>query len=312
MVLTRLLSSVRAEGLLDVKPDRRTIAFLLSSMVLVGLQWETIRDLVAYARDERTNSSQVLVIPLISAALLFWDRQRIFARVRYSVLPGIVVGVLGFALMMAVRYGLVSLNEGDRVVLATASALTIWVGLFVGFFGVEAFRAGLFPLAFLALTIPVPELILKPLIGFLQHWSAEISAVLLRLTGTPVYREGFFFYMPGVPIHIAPECSGIRSFLSMVILTILTGHLLLQTTWRKILLILVAIPIMIFKNAVRIVTLSLLSVYVDPEIIASRLHREGGIPFFLLALLLTYPVLRILMKTEKGRDTGQPSVLREA
>jgi hypothetical protein len=43
-----------------------------------------------------------------------------------------------------------------------------------------------------------------------------------------------------------------------------------------------------------------LSIHVDPRIIESRLHREGGIPFFLLALLLTYPVLRLLMKTEKA------------
>jgi exosortase/archaeosortase family protein len=61
----------------------------------------------------------------------------------------------------------------------------------------------------------------------------------------------------------------------------------------------VAIPIMIFKNAVRIATLSLGSVYVDPSIIESRLHREGGIPFFLLALVLIYPVVRMLMKSEK-------------
>ena len=317
MTVTRLLSSVRgSEGLLGVKPDRRTILFLLSSLVLIGLQWETVRDLVAYARDETTNSSQVLVIPFITAALLFWDRQRIFARVRYSVLPGIVVGALGFALMVAVRYGLLALNDGDRLALATGAALIMWLGLFAVFFGLDAFRAGLFPLIFLFFTIPVPNLCLEPLTALLQRGSAEISLVLLRLSGTPVFREEFYFHMPGLSIHIAPECSGIRSFLSMAILTTLAGHLLLRTTWRRIALVLVAIPIMIFKNALRIVTLSLLSIYVDPGIIKSRLHQEGGIPFFLLALLLTYPVLRILMKTEKGRDgdgdAGQQSILREA
>jgi exosortase/archaeosortase family protein len=71
---------------------------------------------------------------------------------------------------------------------------------------------------------------------------------------------------------------------------------------------------MIFKNAVRIVTLTLLSIHVDPAIIESRLHREGGIPFFLLALLLTYPILKVLMKTERtdARDAGGQSMLREA
>jgi exosortase len=118
-------------------------------------------------------------------------------------------------------------------------------------------------------------------------------------SGTPVYREGFVFHMPHLSIEVAPECSGIRSCLSMLILTIIAGHMLLKTTWRRIALVLIAIPIMIFKNSIRIATLTLLSIHIDPAIIESRLHREGGIPFFLLALLITYPVLKALMKTEK-------------
>jgi exosortase len=166
--------------------------------------------------------------------------------------------------------------------------------------------------------------ILKPLIGILQRGSAEISHILLSISGTPVYRESFQFHMPThlptadgtniLKIEVAPECSGIRSFLSMLILTILGGNLLLKTTWRRLALVLAAIPIMIFKNAVRIATLTLLSIHVDPGIIESRLHQEGGIPFFLLALLLTYPILKVLMKTERTEVNGQrqQSMLREA
>ena len=297
-----------------MKPDRRMIGFLLGSLVLVGFQWDAIRELIVYARSDSTNSSQVLLIPFLSGALLFWDRQRIFARVQYSVLPGILLASLGIALMVATRFWLVPQSQGDRVSLMTASVIVTWLGLFVGFFGSDAFRAGIFPLLFLVFAIPVPGLILKPLISLLQRGSAEITLILLRISGTPVYREEFVFHMPRLSIEIAPECSGIRSFLSMVILTTFGGYLLLQTTWRRVALVLVAIPIMIFKNAVRITTLTLLSIHVDPGIIESRLHREGGIPFFLLALLLTYPVLKFLMKTEQAgrQERGQPSILREA
>jgi hypothetical protein len=46
-------------------------------------------------------------------------------------------------------------------------------------------------------------------------------------------------------------------------------------------------------------------------------YREGGIPFFLLALLLTYPILKVLMRAEKRErtekdDAGGQSMLREA
>jgi exosortase len=152
--------------------------------------------------------------------------------------------------------------------------------------------------------------ILDPLTSFLQRGSAEISYLMLKVSGTPIYREGNVFLMPRMPpIEVAPECSGIRSCISMLILTILAGNQLLGTWWRRLVLVLVALPIMVFKNALRITTLALLSVYVDPRIIESRLHREGGIPFFVIALLLLLPVLTALIRTERRnrKEVGVPT-----
>lgn len=303
---------------------RRTTLFLLSSVALFAFQWHQLRDLLRYAADtEHTNASQIMLIPFISGFLIFRDRQRIFARIQWGVLPGVLIALLGLGLAATSRFWEVA-DRGDQLALTTSSILVVWLGLFVVFFGVRAFRIALFPLLFLVFCLPVPSAILKPLISLLQRGSAEISLMLLRLTGTPVYREGFIFqmptHMPGADgsnflrIEVAAECSGIRSFLSMVILTVLAGHMLLTTTWRRLALVFVAIPIMIFKNAVRIVTLTLLSIHVNPGIIESRLHREGGIPFFLLALLLTYPILKALMRRERAeaKDAGEQSMLREA
>jgi exosortase len=300
---------------------RRTALFLLSSLVLFAIQWQEIRDLIKYALDtEHTNASQVVLIPFISGFLIFRDRLRIFSHVQSAVFAGILIALLGLALAAAGHFWWAPVDEGNRLALTTSSILAMWIGLFVGFYGLETFRVALFPLLFLAFCIPIPSVILNPLITLLQRGSAEITLILLRLSGTLVYREGFFFFMPGFSIEVAKECSGIRSCLSMLILTILAGHILLETTWRRLVLIVVAIPIMIFKNAVRIVTLTLLSMHVDPAILQSRLHREGGIPFFLLALLLTYPILKLLMKAERREkleriekdDAGGQSMLREA
>jgi exosortase/archaeosortase family protein len=62
--------------------------------------------------------------------------------------------------------------------------------------------------------------------------------------------------------------------------------------------------IAMFKNSIRIVTLSLLGNYVDPVILTSSLHREGGTPFFVLALLLLAPILFLLRRSEKFADNG--------
>ena len=60
-------------------------------------------------------------------------------------------------------------------------------------------------------------------------------------------------------------------------------------------------PITIVKNSLRIVTLSLLGVYVDRSFLGSSfLHTWGGIPFFLLALRVFAPVLGIVRMVERG------------
>ena len=92
---------------------------------------------------------------------------------------------------------------------------------------------------------------------------------------------------------------GIRSSIALFITSLLAAHLFLHTGWKKLVLILAAFPISMFKNAVRIVTLSLLAARVDQRIVTSSLHEEGGIPFFLLALAMLAPILLMLRRSEK-------------
>ena len=179
------------------------------------------------------------------------------------------------------------------------------------FYGPSAINAAMFPLLFLAFCVPDTECGDGPLdCAASARDRAEISYLIIKLSGTPVYRQGFEFRLPQLAIIVAPECSGIRSCISMLILSLLAGYLLLKTHWKRLALVLVAIPVMIFKNAVRIATLSLLGNYVDTAIIESRLHREGGIPFFIVALVLIYPILTLLMKTERRNRPPEPA-LRE-
>ena len=57
------------------------------------------------------------------------------------------------------------------------------------------------------------------------------------------------------------------------------------------LFVLLALPLGIIKNGIRITTLTLLAIYVDPSFLSGNLHREGGFLFFLLALAMLAPVL---------------------
>jgi exosortase len=133
----------------------------------------------------------------------------------------------------------------------------------------------------------------------LQVGSTEITNLLFMATGVPFLRESFVFHLPGMSVEVAKQCSGIRSSLALLITAILAGHLFLETGWKKVVLAVLIIPITMFKNGIRILILTLLGTYVDPKfLINSSLHRDGGILFFILALLLLAPILYWLRKSE--------------
>jgi exosortase/archaeosortase family protein len=65
---------------------------------------------------------------------------------------------------------------------------------------------------------------------------------------------------------------------------------------------------MIVKNGIRIATLTLLAMYVDPGFLTGRLHHQGGIVFFLVGLLLLAPLLWLLQRGESRKSAvEQPS-----
>ena len=90
--------------------------------------------------------------------------------------------------------------------------------------------------------------------------------------------------------------SGIRSTIALVMAALLAGQLLLRRPVHRLLVVIAVFPITVFKNGVRITTLSLLSVHVDPAFLAGRLHHDGGVVFFALALLMLLPFVLCLRR----------------
>src|SRR5262249_32481336 len=96
--------------------------------------------------------------------------------------------------------------------------------------------------------------------------------------------------------------------MALFILALLVAHFRLRSFWSKFVFIVCGLFMMILKNGVRIATLTLLAVYVDPDFLFGRLHHQGGVVFFVLALLLLLPLLFSLQRLEsKRRIAPEPS-----
>ena len=249
--------------------------------------------------------SHIVLIPLMAASLIYLQRDRIFAFPRYSISEGGSLLVVGMALLWLTQSRFATLSPIDRLSGVVLAIVLVWMAGFVLCYGMQSFRAALFPLLFLLMMIPVPTIALDKTVVALQEGSAVMTYALFKLLGVPVLWQRFKFSLPGVEIEIAKECSGIRSSLALFITSILAGYVFLQSNWRRVSFSLLTVPVVIFKNAVRIVTISCLGVYVNPGFFEGKLHRYGGLPFSLISLAILVPVLFALQNGETGTIDNQ-------
>ena len=243
------------------------------------------------------------LILLVSLYLMYTRRQALLEQAEYCVqggLPFVLVGMLCYMLGLELRP---DLSPHDFMALTALGIVTVWAGGFVTFFGLPATRIALFPLSFLIFIIPLPEALLFRIITALQYASAEVVSFLFQLCPFPFTREGLYFTLPGLHIEVARECSSMRSSLALCIVCVLANHLLLHRWWSRATVLLLVFPLAVFKNGGRIVTLSLLTLYVDKGFMASDLHSRGGVVFFGLALAMLLLIFLGLRKLEP-RHTG--------
>jgi exosortase len=281
-------------------PNRRWLLFVMWLACSILLSWTAFAALLRYSFGN-DDASHILLIPFISAWLMFIDRRRIFTSLSSDVVTCLALLLPGIATIVW------SIRTQSPSSCAFGLVL-VWIAGFALAFGRETLKAARFPLMFLFLFIPLPEALLSRVVYFLQKGSTEISALLFGLTPLPVLRDGFVFHLPRFSIEVARECSGIRSSIALLVLAILVGHFYLRTWWKQLVFVLAGFVVMIVKNGIRIVTLTMLASYVDPGFLYGNLHHEGGVVFFMMGLLLMVPVFWILRTSESVADLQAPKI----
>ncbi len=288
----------------------RNLLFILLTIIGVWVAFSPLRDLDASGQGG--NYSHIPLIPLVSIFLIYQNRERIFSELRYSIITGLGLIICGILLLGIGRYLRNDLNLNDFAFFTVISIVLFWIGAFVFCYGTDAFRIAQFPLLFVFLMTPIPSALMDGIIYVLQVGSTEVTHLLFVTIGIPFARDGFVFQLPVINIEVAKECSGIRSSIALFITGILAGDYFLKSGWRKGVLLLAMLPITIIKNGIRIVTLSLLAIYVDTKFLTdSWLHHSGGFVFYIPALVLMGSILFYLRRAEKNEGSrSQDSGIR--
>ena len=272
--------------------------------------WKPLLDTFALSSHDDEYTHVLLIFP-ISAALIFLERRPLRAMVTMDIRIGAVFFVIA-ALVACSTLGWPRWLSSDVQLSVRMLALVVtWIGAFVLCFGLQASRLVLFPLCFLFGLVPLPRAALTTIVALLQQGSAWSAHALFTACGVPVAQDGVLLTIPGLTLQVAQECSSIRSSSMLFVTSMVLAQLLLRSPWRKALVIVLAIPLSVAKNGLRIFTIAMLGTRVDPGYLTGRLHHQGGIVFFAIILAAVFALLWILRKGE-GLPCESTPVPREA
>ncbi len=286
---------------------KRTIAFFAAVAMIAVTVW--LLDAVAKVRILGEYSSQTLLIPVLCGYLLWNERDRIFVETQSRPRSGAQFAVIAVMAGLGALY----LRTGDHAYLFSSfsllSAIFFVVAAFAAIYGKTALRRAAFPMILLLVAIPFPDSLVQRIISLLQAQSASLSATLFSLIGIPVFKQGFLLTVPGVTIEVARECSGINSSIALVLTMLLVARQSITSSWRRVLFVAATIPLSILKNAIRITTLTVLALRVDPSFLTGKLHHQGGFVFYLVAMALMYPLWKALKVGDRVKRSEPPTTV---
>ena len=281
--------------------DRSTVYPSFVGLCLFSLLfwWHTLLATIALALQNDAYTHILLILPISIALIsLEWRSRRVQPEPNMRTGCALMVVAVTSGFVGSRWWGLSSLAVDERLSLSMLALVTWWIGSFVCCFGIRLSRAYIFPLCFLLWLVPLPEFALNHIVSFLQQGSAYAARMLFAIACVPVAQDGVRLSIPGLTLEVAKECSSIRSSLMLLVTTMVLAHLLLRSAWGKGLVILAAIPLSLAKNGVRVFTLAILGVYVDPAFLHGWLHHHGGVVFFLVFLASLFALLRLVRWAE--------------
>ena len=272
---------------------KRVFAGLCVGSVAIWLH--PLRETLHLALSDERYTHLLLVVPLAcSLTALQWRTDRLPAKPSMWGTIVMAAGLLGYAALPLMR-----IDVDVRLSGSIFGLVLWWLGAFLLCFGAQTFQSVLFPLLLLLGTVPLPGRVLDPVVSFLQRSSAVSAEALFRVARAPVSLHGSVLSLPGLDLEVAPECSSIRSSLFLIVIAMGLAQIFLRSPRRKLAVVLASLPLTFLKNGLRIFVLGWLATHGNPWILNSRLHRQGGPVFLMIALAAVFVLIWMLRRGDR-------------
>lgn len=254
-------------------------ALLLAAMALLlagladGLRWMVNLWLTT------EEYSHGILIPVV-ATFLAWQRlPAIRAMTLHGSWTGLAVAVAGLAISWLGLLGSVFVLEQYAFVIVLA-------GLVMALGGWPLLVRLKAPLLILVLMVPLPNFFSNNLSLQLQLLSSQIGVWFIRLFGISVYLEGNVIDLGTYKLQVAEACSGLRYLFPLITLAFVIACFWRVAAWKRVLLVLSAIPLTVLMNSFRIGSIGWLVDHWGPSLAEGAVHEFQGWALFMVCALL--------------------------
>lgn len=161
-----------------------------------------------------------------------------------------------------------------------------------------------FPYLYLGFLVPIPGWVLAAVTAPLQQFVSWAATSLLGALNYPVAREGVVITIAQYQLLVEEACAGMNSLIGLIAISMFYIYILYRASWRHAAILLaMIIPIAIFVNILRVITLILLTYYAGDAVAQGFLHVTAGMVLFAGALglmVLVDMAVRRLLGTDQG------------
>jgi len=229
-----------------------------------------------YNNDQYSHGFFILPVCLY----ILWQKKEILTKVPLS------PSRWGMALVIFSLLIYLFAHFAEIVTIASLSLVLFLAGVVIYFYGFLMFKELFFPLFLLLFMIPVPSQIFSSLTIPLQIFVSKSSVFIGSFLCIPIYREGNVIHLPEQTLQVVQACSGLRSLISLLTLSVVFGYLTLKSNILRSILFISGIPIAIIVNVVRVLLMALAFYYFNYDLTKGTIHTVFGMIIFVFALII--------------------------
>jgi len=229
-----------------------------------------------YSYSQQPDDEHGYLIPVVVVVMFWWKRRELLALAADVWWPALGVVVLALGLHLV----------GYRVQQTRLSIVAFALGLYglLGLtWGKKVMISSFFPMVLFVFSIPlstISEVITYPLRLLVTRISWAIGHEVL---GMSIQRVGSQIIGPEGVYEVAPACSGIRSLTALGAITVIYAFAGFSATWKRLTILLAAIPLAIAGNVGRVTTVIILG-DVFGKNTAMQMEQYLGLVTFAVAL----------------------------